>query len=269
MNDTPSFGPIHTIEPQTNHTHTVVLLHGRGSSGLEFAEEFLTSQTSATISLTEKFAGVKWIFPSSPMLWSTTFQESLPAWFEAVSLTDPTIREDLQIEGIRASVEHVRTILEQEERRLNGDVHKLLLGGISQGGAIGLWTALAYPHNVSAFFAASTWLPLASTINRVILDRDKARNNDESEAFVNKMIHINENTLRPLGLLGHGTDDAVVDISLGREASDLLLALGYDARWKEYSGASLEGHWFQEPNQMDDISRFIHAFVNEETIATD
>ena len=59
------------------------------------------------------------------------FQEDMPAWFEAHSLTDITARQDLQVSGIRDSVDHVTVIINEEIRRLNGNPRKLLLGGIS------------------------------------------------------------------------------------------------------------------------------------------
>ena len=88
----------------------------------------------------QKLPGRLWVFPSSRELWSTVFQEEIAAWFEAHFLTDVTARQDLQTEGIRESVRYIEGILEDEIDKLRGPAENLVLGGIRQGGEIGLWT---------------------------------------------------------------------------------------------------------------------------------
>lgn len=137
------FGSTHIIEPKSQHTHTAVLLHGRGSEGEEFAAELVGSKLADYRSLADAFPSWRWVFPSSRKLRDTTFQEVLPAWFEARSLTDPTLQQDLQAPGIRVSVDHVLSILDEEIRALNGDTERVVLGGISQGAAVAFWTLLS------------------------------------------------------------------------------------------------------------------------------
>lgn len=60
--------------------------------------------------------------------------------------------------------------------------------------------------------------------------------------------------------LGHGLVDAYVDVELGRQARQVLSAAAFDVEWKEYSGAEEEGHWPQEPNEMDDVHWFMLTF---------
>jgi len=57
--------------------------------------------------------------------------------------------------------------------------------------------------------------------------------------------------------LGHGVDDAYVDVELGRQAVRVLTRIGFDTEWREYSGADQEGHWLKMPEEMDDIVDFI------------
>jgi hypothetical protein len=33
--------------------------------------------------LPSRFPGWRWVFPSSRILWSSTFREEMPAWFDA------------------------------------------------------------------------------------------------------------------------------------------------------------------------------------------
>lgn len=265
----PEFGPVHIINPQSRHTGTAIVLHGRGSNGQEFADEFFSSHLSGHKPLASALPGWRWVFPSSPSLWSTTFQESIPAWFEARSLTDTTARQDLQTNGIAASVRHIQVLIDEEIARLDGNASHVLLGGISQGAAVGIWTLLCPgpARGIGAFFGSSTWLPFAANIERAVLQAtadastEPTPGEDESDAFVRGMMTLGG---QPQGeasamkiLLGHGDDDAYVDITLGRQARNVLSKAGFIVEWKEYSGAEEEGHWFKVPDQMDDIYQFI------------
>ena len=268
-----SFGPVRIIQPKLEHTHTVVMLHGRGSTCEEFAEELFASTLPDQRTLQDKLPGWRWVFPSSRELWSTAFQEPMPAWFEAHSLTDITARQELQVEGIKESVKYILSIVEDEIGRLDGNTEKLVLGGISQGAAIGMWALLCQQNparRLGAFFGASTWLPFATNIERVFalqepLDRRQGSEpgSMEMDSFVQTMMapllaHVRQrsSSLTPV-LMGHGIDDAYVDIELGRQAAGVLLQIGLVVEWKEYSGAEEEGHWFKVPEQIDDILQFL------------
>jgi predicted esterase len=56
--------------------------------------------------------------------------------------------------------------------------------------------------------------------------------------------------------LGHGSDDAWVDVELGRNVRNVLTGFGMNVVWKEYTGAEEEGHWLKEPEEFDDILLF-------------
>jgi lysophospholipase II len=271
-----AFGPVHIIEPRAEHTHTAIMLHGRGSNGPEFAEELAETAAPGQEPLMERFPSWRWVFPSSQELWSTAFEEMLPAWFEAHSLTDTTAREDLQIAGIRQSVAYTQSILTREVARLGGEAEKVAIMGISQGGAIGMWTLLCQGNpdrRLGAFVGSNTWLPFAANIQRLLSkgnDPEAAKATPEtssSDSFVKSMISAwgrcfaTQQSDMPLlstpVLLGHGVDDAVVDVDLGRQAHHVLGDVGFQAEWKEYSGAELEGHWMKTPEQIDDIAAFL------------
>lgn len=274
--DTP-FGLTHVIEPESRHTHTVVLLHGRGSTGKEFADELFDTTLSGSKTLKQLLPGWRWVFPSSQRLWSATFQQDLPAWFEAHSLTDVTVRQDLQTGGIEESVHYLSSILVEEIERLDGHAENLVLGGISQGAAIGIWTLLymaEHKWRLGGFVGASSWLPFAVDIKELFYPFDEFISgppDDEDSGtpheFVVRMLggprqnspYFPEPLHALLDMptfLGHGTDDAYVDISLGRQARDVLRCFGMTVEWKEYSGAEQEGHWLKEPEEIDDIASF-------------
>ncbi|KAJ4258774.1 hypothetical protein NW762_007861 [Fusarium torreyae] len=278
-----SFGPAHIVEPVASHTHTAILLHGRGSNGQEFAEElFNETKLSDQISLAQKLPSWRWVFPSSRELWSTAFKEEMPAWFEAHSLTDTTARQDLQIPGIKESVNYLKIILDYEIKRLGGSSEKIILGGISQGAAVGLWTFLCHRHAekpLGAFFGASTWLPFATNVGDYFLQskntehggRKSEAKTDDGHAFVVETLAKSALTQVPTGrlflsvpiFLGHGVDDAYVDVELGRQARDILSSIGFSVEWKEYSGAEQEGHWIKAPEETDDLLHFLTTHLEK------
>ncbi|RGP73567.1 acyl- thioesterase 1 [Fusarium longipes] len=256
------FGPIHIIEPVMKHTHTAILLHGRGSNGPEFAQElFEETLFSDGTSLAQKLPSWRWVFPSSREIWSETFQEKMPAWFEAYSLTDKTAKQDLQIPGIKESTSYIKTVIDKELETLGGVSEKLVLGGISQGGAIAMWTLLQRQTEkpLGAFFGTNTWLPFASSLE-MYMTQSSATKMDEGVVFVTDMFgqQVFQKSLKSTPVfLGHGTDDAYVDIELGRHARDVLGKASYLIEWKEYTGAELEGHWIKAPEELEDLLQFI------------
>ncbi|GAB1314998.1 Acyl-protein thioesterase 1 [Madurella fahalii] len=290
----PPFRPVHILEPETEHTHTIILLHGRGSNGEEFAQELLESKLSSGNTLQEQLPTWRWVFPSSTELWSTAFEETMPAWFEAHSLTDITARQDLQMAGIRGSVQYLTSLLEEETEKLGGAAHRVVLGGISQGGAVAMWTLLCagdgdVARRLGGFMGASTWLPFAENLERYLGGRQNRTNHDaqgtdvtgddvtgddvqvsEADVFVKTMTASARRTPRQRGaseanrhpvpvFLAHGTDDAYVDIELGRHAARVLREVGLKVSWTGYSGADQEGHWLKEPEEFDDIVYFLES----------
>ncbi|CAM1511043.1 Fc.00g085560.m01.CDS01 [Cosmosporella sp. VM-42] len=279
------FGPSFVLHPppEQQHTHTIVMLHGRGSDAEEFADEFLSSTLSDGRSLRDAFPGWRWVFPSSRELWSTTFQEHMPAWFEAYSLTDVTARQDLQVDGIKESVEYIQRVLDEELARLKGQRKRVLLGGISQGCAVAIWTLLCQ-HRIKlpcAFVGSSTWVPFGDNIERILPSLRKGgeseevrvagkveepvisdQQNLEYDNFVRTMMAPRFSTPQDQlfpnvpAMLGHGVDDAYVDVQLGRQAVRILEQAGFIVVRKEYEGAEQEGHWFKVPEQIDHMNKF-------------
>ena len=133
MDDPQPFPEPHVILPTSIHTHTVVLLHGRGSNGGEFADEFFQGETSSEESLLQLFPGFKWIFPTAHQSFSTVFQEDLVEWFDIYSLTDPSSREELQIDGLRDSVAFIQGLIDKEVQAWGPSAQdRIILGGKSR-----------------------------------------------------------------------------------------------------------------------------------------
>ena len=216
----------HVIPPSSPHTYTIILLHGRGSNGPEFAEDLLEAHTSKGLNLQDHLPGWKWVFPTSRTRLSTTFQQEMDEWFDVYSLTDPSLRQELQTEGLRLSVGFVCRLVEQEINVVDGDSGRVVLGGISQGCATAVRAMLSGPK-LGAFVGLCGWIPFPGDVQDICSNRD-------TPVF-----------------LSHAKNDGVVDFELGLQ---LQQQLAMNVTWKEYNDA---GHWIKEPEGFDDLLDFL------------
>ena len=124
-----------------------------------------------------------------------------------------------------------------------------------------MWTLLNQGEKpFSAFFGTNTWLPFASSLHNS-LSQSAEMSEDEGVVFLAEMLGPQSSQGQMLNrstrvFLGHGTDDAYVDVELGRQARDALTQVGYSVEWKEYTGAELEGHWIKAPEELEDLLDF-------------
>lgn len=272
----------HIHAHQGTHTHTAILLHGRGSDGPEFAEDFFSSMTSKNKNLADCLPNWRWVFPSSRDRWTTAFQEEMPAWFDAYSLSNIEERQDLQVEGLRESVAHILAILESEIRLLDGKTSRVYLGGISQGMATALWTVFCARDTIKqplgGVLGFCGWLPFANKAENLIL-QSKATNKERALPQMQRLVSdlflttigISEATeavsagdsVSPVFstpvLLGHGTDDAWVPVELGQQSFRILREVMQQVEWMEFTGAEGEGHWIKQPEGFDHILEFLGA----------
>lgn len=80
---------VHIVAPIGMHNNTVILLHGRDNTAVEFAAEFFESQTSAGRNLPDIFPNVKWVFPASKFRLSARFETDISKWFDIWSIEKP------------------------------------------------------------------------------------------------------------------------------------------------------------------------------------
>jgi lysophospholipase-2 len=220
------------ITPTSIHTHTIILLHGRGSNGPEFAEDLFESRTSKGLSLQEHLPGWKWVFPTSQKRFSTIFQAEMNEWFDIYSLTNPTLREELQIDGLQQSVAFIHQLIEDEVNGVGGDPQRVVLGGISQGCATTV-RAMLSSQKLGAFVGFCSWMPFPSDARDIC-----------------------SNTNTPV-FLNHAKDDDVVYFELGLQLRNILkLQLGMNVTWRGYDHG---GHWIKEPEGFDDLTDFLAA----------
>ena len=278
------------VEPSDGHTLTVILLHGRGSTSSEFAEDFFDTDSSAGQSLQKRFPSVKWVFPSARPRQSTVFQEEMSEWYDVYSLSDPGERLDLQKPGLVESIHDVKEIINAEgkllekQQKLSGQRPSIVLGGISMGCAVAIHVLLSClvsgkGKDIGGFFGWCGWLPFVETIRSRL---EGAVSNTEITNFVaNCLRHVytddialsqhesvqqeadgqtnlnvaaeHDFTLVPI-FLSHCTDDNVVEPSLGRQLREFLDSIGMQVEWHEYPRG---GHWIKEPHAMDEFTDFL------------
>lgn len=90
---TPFVVPPHRSD---QHTHTIILLYGRGSNGEQFGSSFLESTNIA-----RRLPTVKFIFPTANKRRSKVLKRiPINQWFENHSLDDPNTRTELHIDGL-------------------------------------------------------------------------------------------------------------------------------------------------------------------------
>jgi lysophospholipase II len=279
MDAQPAFPEPHVIHPATVHTHTVILLHGRGSNGVEFADEFFQGETFAELSLQGHFPDFKWVFPTARERFSTVFQDDLVEWFDIYSLTDPGEKEELQIEGLRESVGYIQSLIEKEVQVFGASAYdRIILGGISQGCAVGILTLLAGACGIGAFIGFNGWVPLVGRVKGEVssnsgfegpecegvavalrkslgFEDDGSLDASHGVTMDRSAARLEDEHLHTPILLSHTTDDHVIDVALGKEMRDTLAGLGlHRVVWREYE---MGGHWIPAPEGFEDVLKFL------------
>lgn len=191
------------VEPQTRAQACVIWLHGLGADGHDF--EAIVPQLGVS-----KDRPVRFVFPHAPRR-PVTINNGyvMRAWYDIIAI-DRSSPEDE--EGIRASVDMINRLIDEQVAQ-GIAASRIILAGFSQGGVIVLHAALRYPSALGGVMALSTYLPVAQTL--------------QAERTA-------ENLSIPL-FMGHGTQDEVVQFSLGEDARDYLVASGYKVNWNSYA----------------------------------
>jgi phospholipase/carboxylesterase len=190
------------IETGDSPDHAVVWLHGLGADGHDF--EPIVPQLQAA-----SRRAVRFVFPHAPVR-SVTINNGMRmrAWYDILGLQ---IDRNQDRDGIRASLAAVERIVD-DQLRSGVPAERLVLAGFSQGGAIALRCALARRQPLAGALALSCYL----------LDGPSLA---EWAAAESAGISV---------FMGHGTQDPVVPVTLGKAAAETLKAAGYPVEWKTW-----------------------------------
>lgn len=188
------------IEPNRPATATVIWLHGLGADGHDFAP------IVPELKLPEHLA-IRFIFPHAPSI-AVTINNGfvMPAWYD---ILDMSINRKVDQEQLRNSAEAVQALIDREIER-GIDSRNILLAGFSQGGAVNYEAALTYDKPLAGLLALSTYFATAETI---------------SPHPANQQLSIQ---------IHHGSQDPVVDQSLGRKSFQTLTEMGYQTDYQSY-----------------------------------
>ncbi|TFK65436.1 alpha/beta-hydrolase [Pluteus cervinus] len=141
------------IEPTSPHTHTFILLHGRGDSSDDFSRILLRDayiRTSSGKDTTTKkqdlqsiYPSVKFIFPAAKPRRATALNRTyVNQWFDFMTLQDGPDRETLQTDGVKEGCTYIHFIIKQELKNTGIPPERIVLGGLSQGSATSLFALL-------------------------------------------------------------------------------------------------------------------------------
>lgn len=275
--------PPFTVEPTSRHTHTFILLHGLGSNGPKFGAELVQSAVCANgEKLVDIFPGARFIFPTARRSRSSAFNRTmLTQWFDAAAVGDASHRSERELRGLGESYGEILRIVGREAAEASPQ--NVILGGLSQGCAMGLICLLALTFPIGGFIGMSGRLLFNEDIRGLVnashkvLDEDDpfSTGNDDGGAsdpvvmvqgYVRHALSI-EDLVDPSGerssiltpvFFGHGDSDETVRPSRGREAYETMRAVGLQAEWKCYAD---QGHWYKIPDEINDIVEFIKARV--------
>lgn len=183
------------IPPLRNdqHTHTIILLHGRGSNSERFGRVFME-----TTGIARRLPTTKFIFPTARKRRATAMNRiCINQWFDNDSLEDPNARTDMQIDGLQESSEFLRGLIDKEAELLSNDhavgdgYRRIVIGGLSQGCAASVFCLLGgFPsargdrkrEPLGGFIGMSGWLPLEEEIAEILNIIDDEQGESESES---------------------------------------------------------------------------------------
>jgi lysophospholipase-2 len=140
----------------------------------------------------------------------------------------------MQKEGLEESAEYVARVIAEEAKEVGWE--RVIVGGISQGCAMGVYTLITRGIRVGGFFGISGWCP------------EMVRDGTEDDV---KNVPV---------LLQHCVDDGVVPVQNGEELVRRLEKRGMMVKWECFEEG---GHWLNEPEGMDGIVRFIREIMDE------
>lgn len=222
------------------------------------------------------------------MLRAATFTESvINQWFDTHwPLTEDTEhnsrnsldeetrkwRSELPIPGLRDAVRYIHELIKAEIEILDGDAGSVVVGGLSQGCAASLISALLWEGDpLGGWFGLSGWLPFATEVMDAA--QQDGEDGDEEPPLEKGITMLREKLDIPASsqtdhddaeqsslniplFIAHGTVDKTVPITLGRQMVDSLKSLGWsnhNIQWKEYCGLA---HTYSE-NMLSDMVEFL------------
>ncbi|KAJ7666040.1 lysophospholipase I [Mycena polygramma] len=217
-----SLHEIPPTDPNPTSSAVVIFLHGLGDT----PQGFLPLDIVNTVRLDPALGHVKWILPAAPVMPVTgNMKKQMPSWFDIYTFDFPLsipAPGDEDEAGILRSIASIDALL-TEVVASGVAPSRIVLGGISQGAAVSMLTALTTAHKVAGLIVLSGRLPL----------RNKIKSMASSHA-----------SSIPI-FWGHGTADPLVKYNLGRVcAAYLMTEIGVPAAPRSGAPEGLDFHTY-------------------------
>lgn len=199
----PTLLPAIEIETAANPEFAVIWLHGLGADGGDFAPIIPHLGLPAGLR-------VRFVFPHAPELAVTCNNGYvMPAWYDITYIDgiDRGVDED----GVRQSAVRIRDLIARQNE-LGIPCRNIVLAGFSQGGAMAYSAGLTHPERLAGIIALSAYIPAPGLLTDTALTANR-----ETPVFA-----------------GHGTEDDVVPLQLGRQAFTHLQTMNYPIEWHDY-----------------------------------
>ena len=190
------------VEPAKPATAAVVWLHGLGADGHDMEPVAAELGKSG-------LDDVRYVFPHAPVRPITiNGGMAMRAWYD---IAEPELDRCPDVEGVRASAEVARAIIDEQAAR-GIPSERIVLAGFSQGGAIALYAGLRLPFRIAGVLALSTYLPGAESLGT------------EAHA-ANRDVPI---------FLAHGSQDPVIALALSERSRAAMADFGYTVETHTY-----------------------------------
>lgn len=215
----------------SRHTATVIFAHGLGDTGYGWAAQVENWRRR------QRLDHVKFILPHAPTIPITVnMGMSMPGWYDIKAFggdrDSDEIRKNEDKDGVLKSQQYFHSLVQKEvDAGIPAD--RIVLGGFSQGGAMSLFSGFTAPVKIAAVVALSSYVVLSNT-------------------FADHLPNPQHNKATPV-FMGHGTDDVVVPMKIGKQSFEFLKKEGYDVTWHEYPDM---GHSVCL-DELDDVEAFL------------
>jgi phospholipase/carboxylesterase len=192
-----------TIDTSDNPEISVIWLHGLGADGNDFVPIVRELDLAG-------LPGIRFIFPHARTI-PVTINGGyvMRAWYD-ITGAELTRREDEN--GLRASQKEVEAFIAREKAR-GIPASRIVLAGFSQGCAMTIQAGLRHPEPLAGMLCLSGYVPLSA---KLATERTQ------------------ESLATPI-FMAHGIHDNVVPFNRAEQSRDLLVSLGYQVEWHEYT----------------------------------
>lgn len=183
-------------------THTIIWLHGLGATANDFPP--IVPELGLA-----KDRVIRFIFPQAPNRPITiNGGMRMPGWYDIKGVSIDDKQDAVGMAESRVMLDQI--IEGQIESGIRSE--NIILAGFSQGGAVTYFTGVRSKRKLGGMLTLSTYLPF-----------DNDTKSEQSGINIDTPI-----------FASHGTNDAMVPLTMGKHSIEVLTELGYSITWKTY-----------------------------------